>query len=99
MSNGILVFTEHRAGAFNKTSFETVAAAQTLGQALQQPVSAVVLGANFADLAQEMEVYQLDKVVYADNEKLAEYTPDGYAAAMEQVVRRLDPHIVLLPHT
>lgn len=99
MSKGILVFAEHRAGAFNKTSFETIAAAQKLGRELQQTVTAVVLGAGMANLAGTIAEYKFDKVVYAENDKLAEYTPDGYADAMEQVVRALDPHYVVMPHT
>lgn len=99
MSDGILVFAEHRAGAFNKTSFEAIAAAQQLGRELRQPVTAVVLGAGMADLAQTIAGYELEKVVYADNGKLAEYTPDGYADAMERVVRTTEPHYVVMPHT
>jgi electron transfer flavoprotein alpha subunit len=99
MSNGILVFAEHRAGAFNKTSFEAVAAAQNLGAELQQPVSAVVLGSGMQALAQEIASYELSKVIYANNEKLAEYTPDGYTDAMERVVRAVDPSYVIMPHT
>ncbi|MGB7924684.1 MAG: electron transfer flavoprotein subunit alpha/FixB family protein [Pyrinomonadaceae bacterium] len=99
MSNGILVFAEHRAGVFNKSSFEAVAAAQNLGAELQQPVTAVVLGAGMNGLAQEVAAYDVSRVVYADNEKLAEYTPDGYTDAMEQVIRQLDPQYVIMPHT
>jgi electron transfer flavoprotein alpha subunit len=99
MSNGILVFAEHRAGAFNKTSFEALAAAQSLSAELGQPVSAVVLGAGMNALANEVAGYDVSRVVYADNEKLAEYTPDGYADAMERVMRELDPQYVILPHT
>ncbi len=99
MSNGILVFVEHRAGALNKTSFEAVAAAQALGTELQQPVTAVLLGSGVEGLAREVAGYELSKVVYADNEKLAEYTPDGYTDGMEQVVRQLDPQYVIMPHT
>jgi electron transfer flavoprotein alpha subunit len=50
-------------------------------------------------LAGEVAGYDVSRVVYADNEKLAEYTPDGYADAMEMVVRALDPEFVILPHT
>ncbi len=32
MSNGILVFIEHRNGVLNKTSLEAIAAAQSLGR-------------------------------------------------------------------
>jgi electron transfer flavoprotein alpha subunit len=99
MSNGILVFVEHRAGVFNRASFEAVAAAQSLGTELGQPVTAVVLGAGANNLASEVAGYDVSRVVYADNEKLAEYTPDGYADAMERVVRSLDPQFVIMPHT
>jgi electron transfer flavoprotein alpha subunit len=99
MSNGILVFAEHRDGVFNKTSFEAIAAAQTLGAELNQPISAVVLGAGKNSLAEEIAAYDLSKVIYADNEKLAEYTPDGYTDAMERVVRAIDPQYVIMPHT
>src|SRR5215213_3714922 len=99
MSNGILVFAEHRAGAFNKTSFEAIAAAQSLGNELGQPVTAVLLGSGMSGLAGEIAGYNVSKVVYADNEKLAEYTPDGYTDAMERVIRALDPQYVVMPHT
>ncbi|HEX8141695.1 MAG TPA: electron transfer flavoprotein subunit alpha/FixB family protein [Pyrinomonadaceae bacterium] len=99
MSNGILVFAEHRAGVFNKTSFEAIAAAQSLGAELGQSVTGVVLGAGMSELAGEVAGYDLSKVVYADNEKLAEYTPDGYTDAMERVIRELDPQYVIMPHT
>ena len=36
MSQGILVFIEHRAGVLNKTSLEAIAAAQDLATQLQQ---------------------------------------------------------------
>jgi electron transfer flavoprotein alpha subunit len=99
MSNGILVFAEHRDGAMNKTSFEAVAAAQSLGAELGASVTAVVLGSGATNLAQEIAAYDLSRVVYAENEKLADYTPDGYTDAMESVVRSIDPQYVILPHT
>ena len=46
MSNGILVFIEHRDGVVSKTSLEAIAAAQSLGSQLQQQVSAVILGSD-----------------------------------------------------
>src|SRR5437660_5314572 len=97
MSNGILVFIEHKAGALNKTSLEAVAAAQKLGSDTGQKVSAVVLGA--PALAQEITAYELEKVISADHARLAEYTPDTYADAIEQVVRAADPQYVIMSHT
>ncbi len=99
MSDGILVFAEHRAGVLNKTSFEAIAAAQHLGSELKQAVTAVVLGSGMEALAQEIAGYDLNKIIYAENEKLADYTPDGYTDAMERVIRQLDPQYVIMPHT
>ncbi len=99
MSNGILVFVEHRNGVLSKTSFEAVVAAQQLGSELQQPVTAVLLGAEISALAKEVANYDLAKVILATNAKLAEYTPDGYSDAMEGVIRELDPQFILMAHT
>lgn len=99
MANGILVFIEHRNGVLNRTSLEAIAAAQGLASQLQQTVRAVIPGADVAALAQEIAVYDLAGVVTASNGKLADYTPDGYTDAMESVVRKLDPQLVVMPHT
>ena len=98
MSNGILVFIEHRDGAVNKTSFEAVAAAQGLAAGTGQQVTAVVLGTDPA-LAREVAGYNVGRVVSAENPKLSEYTPDAYTDAMEQVVRAVSPAFVVMPHT
>src|SRR5436305_13411850 len=98
MSNGILVFIEHRQGAINKTSFEAVAAAQQLGAGVGQEVSAVVLGAD-AGLAQEITGYKLSRIISAESPKLAEYTPDAYTDAMEQAVRAASPQSAVMPRT
>ena len=99
MSNGILVFVEHRGGVFSKHSFEAIAAAQDLGRQLKTEVSAVVLGAGDVSITNEVAAYDVVKLVYANNAKLGDYTPDGYTDAMEQVVRKLDPELVVMPHT
>jgi len=99
MSNGILIFVEHRDGAINKTSFEAIAAAQTLGAELQQTVTAVLPGSDIGSLAQQIASYDLAKVINANNPKLAQYTSDGYTDAMELVIRHTDPQFVIMPHT
>jgi electron transfer flavoprotein alpha subunit len=99
MSNGILVFVEQRGSLVNKTSFEAIAAAQTLGSALAEPVTAVIPGTNLGPLSSEITSYEIAKVICAENPKLSEYTPDAYADAMEQAIRRLEPKLVILAHT
>ena len=99
MSNGILVFIEHKAGALNKTSLEAIAAAQQLASGGSEKPAAVVLGSGTASLAQEIAAYDLAKVIHVDDSKLADYTPDAYANAMEQVVRATAPQYVIMSHT
>src|SRR5688572_12978556 len=99
MSNGILVFIENKGGTANRSSFEAIAAAQTFGSQLQQPVNAVVLGADASALAQEIAGYDIARVITVNDPKLAEYTPDAYADALEQVVKQVDPNLVFLTHT
>src|ERR1044072_6619585 len=95
MSNGILVFIEHKGGVANRTSIEAIAAAQALGS----QVTAVVLGGDVAGLAQEIAAYDGAKVICATHPTLAEYTPDAYADGMEQIVKQVDPSFVFLTHT
>ena len=99
MSNGLLIFIEHKGGVANRSSIEAIAAGQALGAELQQPVTAVVLGADVAGLAQEIAAYDVAKVIAGTNPKLADYTPDAYADGMEQIVKQVDPSFVFLTHT
>lgn len=99
MSNGILVFIEHKGGVANKSSFEAIAAAQALGAELQQKVSLVVLGADVSALAQDLASYDVEKVICATNGKLADYTPDAYADGFQQIVKQVDPQFIFLTHT
>lgn len=99
MSEGILVFIEHRNGVLNKTSLEAIAAAQSLAAQLKQPVSAILLGSDVGAVAQEIIGFELAKVFCANNAKLGQYTPDGYSDAMERLIRQLDPQLVVMPHT
>jgi len=99
MSSGILVFIEHKSGTLNKTSLEAIAAGQQLGGDTGQSINAVVLGSGSQSLVQDIAGYDLAKVIYVDHPQLADYTPDAYAAAMEQVVRAADPQYVVMSHT
>src|SRR6185312_3343952 len=99
MSQGILVFVEHRDGAINKTSFEAIAAAQSLAGELGNTVAAVLLGTEASALAEQVKAYDLSEVITGTDEKLADYTPDGYTDAMEALIRELGPQYVVMPHT
>jgi electron transfer flavoprotein alpha subunit len=95
----ILVFVEQRNGAWNRTSFETLQAAQNVAAELKIPVVAAVLGDGIADQAGQLTRYDISSVIAAEHPLLAQYTADGYTAAAEQVIRSLSPRFVFFPHT
>lgn len=94
--SGILVITEQRDGVWHRMSFETVVAGQQLGAALGLPVSAAIVGTgNAGELAQK----KLDHIYAVDDPLLKTYSPDGNTAAIEQLIRAVNPQYVLFPHT
>ena len=95
----ILLITEQREGQWNKTSFETLAAAQQIAAETQSRLSAVVLGKGVAALAGELAATKLEEVLLVEHELLSAYTPDGYTVALQQAIARAKPDLVLLPHT
>ncbi len=95
----ILAVLEQRAGVWNRMSFETLAAAQQLAKELNTTVSAAVLGQGISALAGELGSKQLDKVYAVDHDLLKDYTPDGYTAALRQLIERARPSLILFPHT
>ncbi len=95
----ILAILEQRAGAWHRMSWEALAAAQQLGKDLQQPVSAAIVGGDVGALAAELGGKQLERVYAVEHELLKDYTPDGYAAALGQLLAATKPRLVLFPHT
>jgi electron transfer flavoprotein alpha subunit len=99
MSQGILLFIEQRDGVLNRTSYEAMVAAQGISAAAGEKLSAVVFGKSIDGVASEVASKKLESVYVIDDDKLAEYTPDGYTEASKQVIQKLDPRFVLLSHT
>jgi electron transfer flavoprotein alpha subunit len=95
----ILLITEQRDAQWNKTSFETLAAAQQMAAQTQSRLAAVVIGKGVAALAGELSAMKLDEVLLVEHDLLASYTPDGYTAALRQAIAQAQPDLVLLPHT
>jgi len=91
----ILVVAEQRGGTLNRASWESIAAAQQIGQ----PITVAVIGAGIEKTAAEIAAAQVQEVVTIDAAPLEPYTPDGFTAALAQAIEQLKPSIVILPHT
>ena len=91
----ILVVAEQRAGALNRATWETIAAAQETGQ----PITIVVLGSGVDPVAAEVAAADVTRVLVLDDPALAEYTADGFVQALRKVIEQEKPERVFLPHT
>jgi electron transfer flavoprotein alpha subunit len=95
----VVVVLEQRGGKWNRTSFEALEAGRKIAQASGLPVQAVVLGSGIDELAIEAAAYELAKVSAIDDPLLANYTPEAYTGALEELIKAEQPKLIVFPHT
>jgi electron transfer flavoprotein alpha subunit len=94
----VLVVLEQCAGKWNRMSFEALAAGNKLAQHFGVPLEAALLGGD--DLAALAAGFKgSEKIHLLSHPLLAEYTPDGFTAALHQLIGALKPQAVIFPHT
>jgi electron transfer flavoprotein alpha subunit len=99
MANHILVFAEHQGGKLTRPTWEALAAGQHLAASTGTTVAAVLLGSNLASLASELSAAAVQEVLTVDSPLLAEYTADGYTAALRGVIAQQNPRFIVFSHT
>src|SRR5439155_12911879 len=99
MPETILVVAEQQQGKLNRVSWETIAAGQAIASASGWQLQAAVVGTGVAAAAGELAGKKLAKVIALESAALAQYTPDGFVAALKQFIGEKKPHLVLMPHT
>lgn len=90
-----LVVSEHRNGSLDRTTWEVIAAAQTLGL----PIKVVIIGVDVEDLAREVSGFDVEEVIVIRHALLESYTADGYIAALIEVISEESPDKIFLAHT
>jgi electron transfer flavoprotein alpha subunit len=95
----ILVVLEQQAGQIHKMSWETLAAGQQLAVTLGQELEVAIAGKGIAALATEAAQKKASKVWAVEHDALEGYTADGYTAALEELIRKNQPSLLLFPHT
>jgi electron transfer flavoprotein alpha subunit len=99
MANGVLIYAEQRGGELSNGTWEAIAAGQRLAEELGVEARALVVGGDLAENAARVAAKQLAEVVTVADEKLATYTPDGFAAAVAGAIAALEPEWVVFSHT
>ena len=97
MAKKVLVLGEVRGEELRNVSFEAIAAGKEIASGGE--VVGVLLGENVTDLGKEMIAYGADRVVVVNDEKLKNYTPDGFGQALRQVIDSENPDAVIMGHT
>ena len=96
MAQGIWIIAEQREGELRKISFELTSEARRLADQMGQSVTAILLGSNIKEKAAELGKYGADKVIVADDSRLATYTTDAYVSVIAQLAQSMEPAIILL---
>jgi electron transfer flavoprotein alpha subunit len=91
----ILVVAEQRDGALSRVSWETVAAAQTMGEAIH----VVILGSDVSKAGAEIASAEVAEVIALEHDVLASYTADGFTQALAALVSAESPSHVVFAHS
>ena len=95
----IFVVAEHQDAGLKPITTELLVFAQRLRRDFGQPITAVLLGSGIGPLVDELKAKKIDRVMVAEHQVLAEYSPDSYVAVLKSVLEQEKPFIVLIGHT
>ena len=93
---GVWVFAEQRDGELQKVALELLGKGREIADNLGQELTAVLLGNKVDDLAKELLAYGADKVIYAEDEKLAHITTDAYTRVICDLINERKPEIMFV---
>lgn len=96
---GVWVFAEQRDGNLLNVAIELVGEGRKIADALEVPLTAVLLGNNIDGLAEKLVKYGADEVLYANHELLNVYTTDGYTKVIYDLIKERKPEIMLIGAT
>ena len=95
----VLAILEHQSGKLHRMALETLAAAQQISAALGTGLETAIVGNKIGVLAADAATKNADRLYSVEHPLLENYTADAYTAALEALIRRTAPELVLFPHT
>jgi electron transfer flavoprotein alpha subunit len=95
----ILVFAEQRENKFKKPAFEAVKTARSIADQLNAEVIALVVGGDVQSIAPSLGGYGAQKVLIAEDRRLAHYASRAYARLVADAAQAHQATIVLIPAT
>src|SRR5260221_9737893 len=95
--SGVLIWIDHFRGTALPISWEALAAAHKAADAHHIPVTALVFGQNIEQVVQQAFAYGAERVVRCDDETLADFRLEPYAALLDKIVQDEQPLAVFGP--
>lgn len=96
---GVFVFAQQVDNELSGIALELVGKGKDLAKDLETEVTAVLVGSNVKNLADELAEYGADKVILVDDKELKEYRTEPYAHAIASVIEEFKPEIFLVGAT
>ena len=96
---GVYVFAQQVDNEINNIAFELIGKGKDLANALGTDVTAVLVGSNVKNLADELGEYGADRVIVVDDPELKEYRTEAYAHALASVIKKYKPDVFLVGAT
>ena len=96
---GVFTFAQQVDHKLEGVAFELIGKGKELANDLGTDVTAVLIGSDIKDLADQLAEYGADHVIVVDDPKLKDYRTEPYAQALSGVINEFKPEIVLVGAT
>ncbi|MDV9720807.1 electron transfer flavoprotein subunit alpha/FixB family protein [Clostridioides difficile] len=97
--NGVWVIGEQREGKINPVTIELIGEGRKLADQLGKEFAVVIAGYEVEKEVKELLHYSVDKVYYINDPLLKDFTTDGYAISIANLIERKKPEVVLVGAT
>lgn len=97
MAKCVCVIVEFRNGNFRRVSYEVASEGRRVADALGLEVCAIAVGSGLTEKAAELGRYGVDRVFVRDDPALESYLAETYAPIVAELMKGLDPAVILLP--
>lgn len=97
MSKKVLVIGETRQGELRQVSLEAIAAGREIADGGE--VIGLLIGIDVERHSEQLIQYGADRVILVSNSALENYTPDGYAQVIMQMIEDENPEGIIIGHT
>ena len=96
---GVFVFAQQVDNKLSNIAFELVGKGKSLANDLGETVTAVLVGYQVKNLADQLAEYGADRVIVVDDPELKEYRTEPYTHALSEVIKKYKPEIFLIGAT